>query len=430
MGDWAQMVLLLVCVSCFSSEGTVLEFSTLTPINNVVQDPATGRVYLGAVNAIYQLDAFLKLEAKAETGPKKDARSCTPPVSTFTCMSADLKDTNNVNKLLLVHSANGSLIACGSVYRGICSLLNLSNVNQQIYYSDSKGERTYAASIEDSVSVVGVMATFQFKDDSEKKPFNVFLVGKGYGSQEDNPKLITTRILENYKEWVVFESIVEASAVQAIPFAPKYQHQFRFVFKDSGFVYFLFSRTQGGTDNKNFTFVARLCEKDEGYYSYTELQLNCTANGIHYNKVQAAYVTEPGKELARTMLNSGSYGTITVWDKVLFIVATPDGENVTDSALCMYPLKRINERVEDILSACYTDFGKIGGRSAVYSPYISSTSNPCANRHSVSTTVLIWTTDRVSSHGAWVSFCLSPCRSSMALKTHSDRRNRWYYIRY
>ncbi|KAI5100170.1 plexin-B2 precursor, partial [Silurus meridionalis] len=379
---WVQVVLLLVCASSFSCEGTVLEFPTLTPINNVVQDPATGRVYLGAVNAIYQLDAFLKLEAKAETGPKKDARSCTPPVSTSTCMSADLKDTNNVNKLLLVHSANGSLIACGSVYRGICSLLNLSNVNQQIYYSDSKGERTYAASIEDSVSVVGIVATFQFKDDPEKKPFNVFLVGKGYGSQEDNPKLITTRILENYKEWVVFESIVEASAVQAIPFAPKYQHQFRFVFKDSGFVYFLFSRTQGGTDNKNFTFVSRLCENDEGYYSYTELQLNCSANGIHYNKVQAAYVTEPGKELARTMLNSGSYGTITVWDKVLFIVATPDRENATDSALCMYPLKRINERVEDILSACYTDYGKIGGRPAVYSPYISSTGNPCAHRHS------------------------------------------------
>lgn len=380
-----QALLLLVCVSSFPGEGSVLEFSTLMRINNVAQDPATGRVYLGAVNAIYQLDAFLKMEAKAETGPRKDARSCTPPVSSSTCMSADLKDTNNVNKLLLVHSANGSLIACGSVYRGICSLLNLSNVNQQIYYSDSKGERTYAASIEDSVSVVGILATFQFRDDPGKKPFNVFLVGKGYGSQEDNPKLITTRILENYKEWVVFESIVEASAVQAIPFAPKYQHQFRFVFKDSGFVYFLFSRTQGGTDNKNFTFVSRLCENDEGYYSYTELQLNCSANSVYYNKVQAAYVTEPGKELARTMLNSGLYGTITVWDKVLFIVATSDGENATDSALCMYPLKRINERVEDILSACYTDYGKIGGRPAVYSPYISSAGNPCAHRHSVST---------------------------------------------
>ncbi|XP_035391860.1 plexin-B2b isoform X2 [Electrophorus electricus] len=379
MAGWVLMVLLVVCVSSVSSEGSVLEFHTETCINSVVQDPLTGRVYLGAINAIYQLDAFLSLEAKAETGPKKDARSCTPPMST--CMSADLKDTDNINKLLLVHSANGSLIVCGSVYRGICSLLDLSDVSKQIYYSDNKGERTYAASIEENVPVVAVMATFQFKDTPEKKPFSVFLVAKGYGSQ-DNPKLITTRILENYKDWVVFENIVEASGVQTIPFVPKYQHQFRFAFKDSGFVYFLFSRTQDSSDNRNFSFVSRLCEQDEGYYSYTELQLNCTANGVQYSKVQAAYVTEPGKELARAMLNSGQFGTITVWDKVLFVVASPDGENATDSALCMYPLKRINERVADILKACYIQYGKIGGRTAVYTPYISSTNNPCTNRHS------------------------------------------------
>uniref|UniRef100_A0AAR2J0I6 Sema domain-containing protein n=1 Tax=Pygocentrus nattereri TaxID=42514 RepID=A0AAR2J0I6_PYGNA len=366
---------LCVCV-CF------LEFSTDMPINNVVQDPATGLLYLGAVNAIYQLDASLKLEARAVTGPKKDARSCTPPVST--CVTTELKDTNNINKLLLVHPTNRSLIVCGSVYRGICSLLNLNNVNEQIYYSDSKGERTYAASIDENVSVVGVMATFQLKDDPDKKPFDVFLIGKGYGGHEDNPKLITTRILENYKEWVVFESIVEASPVQAIPYPPLYQHQFRFAFKDTGFVYFLFSRTLGGAEN--FTFVSRLCEKDEGYYSYTELQLSCRKNGVQYNKVQAAYITEPGKELARAMQDSGQYGTVTVWDKVLFIVASRDGEDATDSALCMYPLKRINERVEDILNACYTENGKIGGQQAVYSPYKSITDNPCENRHSVSST--------------------------------------------
>uniref|UniRef100_A0AAR2KZB5 Sema domain-containing protein n=1 Tax=Pygocentrus nattereri TaxID=42514 RepID=A0AAR2KZB5_PYGNA len=336
MVRWVQMALFLVwSVSAESVSGEFLEFSTDMPINNVVQDPATGLLYLGAVNAIYQLDASLKLEARAVTGPKKDARSCTPPVST--CVTTELKDTNNINKLLLVHPTNRSLIVCGSVYRGICSLLNLNNVNEQIYYSDSKGERTYAASIDENVSVVGVMATFQLKDDPDKKPFDVFLIGKGYGGHEDNPKLITTRILENYKEWVVFESIVEASPVQAIPYPPLYQHQFRFAFKDTGFVYFLFSRTLGGAEN--FTFVSRLCEKDEGYYSYTELQLSCRKNGVQYNKVQAAYITEPGKELA---------------------LASRDGEDATDSALCMYPLKRINERVEDILNACYTENGKIG----------------------------------------------------------------------
>uniref|UniRef100_A0AAZ3SGQ5 Sema domain-containing protein n=1 Tax=Oncorhynchus tshawytscha TaxID=74940 RepID=A0AAZ3SGQ5_ONCTS len=349
----------LSAIHCVFADFTVvftealLDFSSITPINNVVQDPRSGRVYLGAVNTIYQLDEALREEARTMTGPKEDARTCTPPVSTPYCQ--DTKPSPNVNKLLLVHPSNDSLIVCGSRYRGICSLLNLSNVEQQLYYSDSKGERTYVASIEDGVAVVAVMSTYINKDGNT---FNVFLVGKGYGSL-DSSKLISTRILQDYRDWVVFESIIEASTVQATPFVPKYLHDFRHAFKEEGFVYFLFSRTMGSTDNKNFTFVSRLCEDDPHYYSYTELQLNC-GPGNRYNKVQAAYVASPGKELARGMTESGQYGKVLAWHKVLFMVASPDDDGA-DSALCMYPLNTINERLVDIISACYSDSGKIAG---------------------------------------------------------------------
>ncbi|XDV53389.1 hypothetical protein PO909_021900 [Leuciscus waleckii] len=366
MATWLPAVLLVLQVTAAPPEDPILEFSTDTPINNVARDSQTGRVYLGAVNAIYQLDSSLNIEARSETGPKKDARGCTPPVST--CQ--DLKDTNNTNKLLLVHSANGSLIVCGSLYRGICSLLNLTNVKEQIYYSDSKGERTYAASTEEHVSVVGVMATLELDD----KPFNVFLVGKGYGSM-DSSKLISTRIVQNYRDWVVFESIIEASTVQAVPFVPKYLHDFRFAFKNDNFVYFLFSRTLGGTDNKNFTFVSRLCENDNHYYSYTELQLSCGEKN-RFNKVQAAYLTEPGKELAQAMSETVEYGNIKEWDKVLFVVASSE-EGATESALCMYPLKNIKQKLLAIVTACYTDNGKIDDRLVVESPYTSSKDEPC-----------------------------------------------------
>uniref|UniRef100_A0A4W5MZK3 Plexin b2b n=1 Tax=Hucho hucho TaxID=62062 RepID=A0A4W5MZK3_9TELE len=355
MASWVQAapllpLLLLFCLSAAGGplqEEAVLDFPSKTPINNVVQDPRSGRVYLGAVNTIYQLDAALREEARAETGPREDARTCTPPVSA--CQ--DTKPTPNVNKLLLVHPANGSLVVCGSRYRGICSLLNLTNVEQQLYYSDSKGERTYVASIEDGVAVVGVMSTY-VKDGNT---FNVFLVGKGYGSL-DSSKLISTRILQDYRDWVVFESIVEASTVQATPFVPKYLHDFRHAFKEEGFVYFLFSRTMGSTDNKNFTFVSRLCEDDPHYYSYTELQLNC-GPGNRYNKVQAAYVASPGKD---------------------------PYDDSADSALCMYPLKAINERLVDLISACYSDSGKIAGTPAVDIPYSSKTDEFCTSRIDVS----------------------------------------------
>uniref|UniRef100_A0A7N8XJR3 Plexin b2b n=1 Tax=Mastacembelus armatus TaxID=205130 RepID=A0A7N8XJR3_9TELE len=358
MASWVSFLLFLFCQSISQAQEVIssipiIEFTTETPINNVVQDPQTGRIYLGAVNTIFQLGPSLRLEARAETGPKEDARTCTPPASA--CQ--DTKLLPNHNKLLLVHPSNGSLIVCGSRYRGICSLLNLTNVEQQLYYSDSKGERTYVASIEDNVNVVGVMSNYS----KDGQTFSVFLVGKGYGSL-DSTKLISTRILEDFRDWVVFESIIEASTVQTTPFVPRYLHDFRHAFKEDGFVYFLFSRTLDGTDNKNLTYVSRLCEDDHHYYSHTELQLNCGPNN-RYNKVQAAYVASPGKELARFM--------------------TESDDDDSDSALCMYSLNSINERLVDIISACYSDSGKISGYPAVDIPYSYKNDEFCTSKIAV-----------------------------------------------
>ncbi|KAI1882309.1 hypothetical protein AGOR_G00249350 [Albula goreensis] len=365
MARWIQatLLLLLLCACAGRCEDSPPKYETATPINNVVQDPRTGRIYLGAVNAIYQLDSALLFQHKAMTGPKLDSRHCTPPIPP-TCQ--DAKQTDSINKLLLVHKTNGSLVVCGTLFKGLCSLVNLSNIENQVYYSDGKGEKTYVASIEESVSVVGVMSTFPEKDDDTP----VFLVAKGYGSQ-DSAKLISTRILQDYKEWVVFENIAEASSVQANPFVLKYLHNFRLAFKEDSFVYFVFSRTMGSTDNKNFTFISRLCDKDIHYYSYTELQLNCGPENT-YNKVQTAYLASPGKKLAQHLTRSGKYGKVEPWDKVLFAVFSDDEDSVS-SALCMYPLKAINKALEDLIGACYGTQGKINSQMAVYPPYISVT---------------------------------------------------------
>uniref|UniRef100_A0AAZ3SG31 Sema domain-containing protein n=1 Tax=Oncorhynchus tshawytscha TaxID=74940 RepID=A0AAZ3SG31_ONCTS len=261
------------------------EFTSDTLINNVVQDPITSRLYVGTVNALYQLDQSLHPEAHTRTGPELDNRQCTPPVTS--CEEA--VETDNHNKLLLIHPSKDTLIVCGSLYRGICSLRNLSNVEQLLYFSDTKGEKSYVASAEEGVSVVGVMSYYFNKD---KGNFTVFLVGGRTAP------------------------IIEASAVQSNPFTLRYLHDFRHVFKDEGFVYFLFSRTLGAQDSgtKNFTFISRMCENDHNYYSYTELQLNCSA-GNKYNKVQAAYVTLPGEALAKNMSSSGWYGPVGAQDK-------------------------------------------------------------------------------------------------------------------
>ncbi len=166
---WQFALVALATVYLSPSPGKTAEFPSETLINNVVADPRTGRLYVGAVNSLYQLNSDLEIESRTETGPKRDNRQCTPPV-TDACEEA--VDTDNHNKLLLVHGAKDILVVCGSVFRGICSLRNLSKVEQLLYFSDTKGEKSYVASAEESVSVVGVMSYFTKDRDN----FTVFLV--------------------------------------------------------------------------------------------------------------------------------------------------------------------------------------------------------------------------------------------------------------
>lgn len=164
--------MLALTTTCFSpTGGKVPEFLSATLINNVVADPQTGLLYVGAVNSLHQLSPDLRVLSRSDTGPKRDNRLCTPPV-TEACEEA--VDTDNHNKLLLVHPAKNALVVCGSVFRGICSLRNLSRVEDVMYYSDTKGEKSYVASTEEGVSVVGVMSYYS----KGGKTLAVFLVRK------------------------------------------------------------------------------------------------------------------------------------------------------------------------------------------------------------------------------------------------------------
>ncbi|RVE71572.1 hypothetical protein OJAV_G00053220 [Oryzias javanicus] len=372
MACWISFLLILFCQSISHAEKENSnypdkEFTTKTLINNVVQDPQTGRIYVGAVNNIFQLGPSLQFEASVETGPKEDSPTCTPPASSCHGTSP----MPNANKLLLVNQNNGSLIVCGSRYRGICSLRDLSNVGKELYYTDNKGEKTYVASIEDDVNVVGIMSNHT----KDQNTFDVFFVGKGYGSH-DSAILISTRILQDFQDWVVFESISESAAVQTKSYAPKFMHDFRLAFEEGSFIYFLFSRTFDGTDSKILTFVSRLCKNDSSYYSHTELQLNCGTKN-QFNKVQAAFVGTPGKFLAQELIDKNILGNRDAWSKVLFMVARSDDDK---SALCMYPLSSINWKLMEIISACYTDSGRISNKPAVYAPYFSSSENHCNSK--------------------------------------------------
>lgn len=87
-------------------------------MNHLVVDKNTGRVYVGAVNRLYQLSPDLNLVVKEITGPKEDSPEC----SMIDCpREAVRKLLDNVNKALVIDYTTTRLISCGSLFQ-VCSI--------------------------------------------------------------------------------------------------------------------------------------------------------------------------------------------------------------------------------------------------------------------------------------------------------------------
>ena len=94
-----------------ANENIVKEFSDefawmdndIPQFNSLAIDKNTGRVYIGAVNKLYQLSPDLELTVNAITGPKEDSPLCS--VLPDCPNNVEKKLTNNVNKALVIDYA-------------------------------------------------------------------------------------------------------------------------------------------------------------------------------------------------------------------------------------------------------------------------------------------------------------------------------------
>uniref|UniRef100_A0A5F8GTK3 Sema domain-containing protein n=1 Tax=Monodelphis domestica TaxID=13616 RepID=A0A5F8GTK3_MONDO len=327
-------------------------FRSKTELNHLVVDEVSGTVYLGAVNALYQLTADLQLVHAVETGPALDNKKCTPPIEPSQCQEA--VDMDNVNKLLLLDRPAGRLVECGSLFKGICALRELGNISHRIFYEDSSGEKSFVASNDERVSTVGLVTSVG-KDDGDGGPGErVLFVGKGNGPH-DNGIIISTRLLDRKDGKEAFEAYTDHTAFKAGYLSANTQ-QFVAVFEDGDYVFFIFNQ-QDKQPAKNRTIVARMCKQDSFYYSYFEMDLECQgASGDVYSICHAAFVA-PGPTPEAS--------------QVLFAVFSKDSKGsggTPRSALCLFPLEKIHQKMEENRNKCY--MGAQGSSSETfYKPF-------------------------------------------------------------
>uniref|UniRef100_A0A8C7UK27 Plexin-B1 n=1 Tax=Oncorhynchus mykiss TaxID=8022 RepID=A0A8C7UK27_ONCMY len=312
-------------------------------------DPAVGRIYVGARDHLFQLDRNLTAELQDNTGPVTDSRECLPPVTESNCPQA--RRTSNHNKLLLVDPYAMELITCGSVNQGICQKRSLDSVGTVLFSAERPVDTQYVAANHPNVSTVGLVV----RSRPDRQP--VLFVGRGYTSSHPP---ISTR---NLAQEPVF-SYEETAKLAVAGRLSEYDHHFVASFAHRQHVYFLFYRRDIKSQSREYrTYVSRVCLDDQAYYSYVEVPLACrSAAGKSYNLLQAVRLGLPPKQ------NGGD-----------------------DSALCMFNLDDLDQRINFTRDLCYTQFGRDeGGGEAAYIEYeVKSNCNtldayPCGSDHTPS----------------------------------------------
>lgn len=125
----SSVIMMLILLKCTSGLEIRHRFISPSLTNNFVIDWEYGKVYVGAVNRLYQLrSADLLPEFDARTGPVMDNLLCHAPQLKAHC-DYPLNFSDNYNKMLLLDSAQRIVIVCGSVYQGFCELRRSDNIS-------------------------------------------------------------------------------------------------------------------------------------------------------------------------------------------------------------------------------------------------------------------------------------------------------------
>ncbi|XP_051947504.1 plexin-A2-like [Xyrauchen texanus] len=333
--------------------------------NHLTVHKTTGALYIGAVNRAYKLSGNLTLLVSHDTGPEDDNKACYPPLIVQPC-TEPLVSTNNINKLLLIDYSQNRLLACGSLYQGVCKLLRLDDLF--ILVEPSHKKEHYLSSVNQTGTMYGVIVPSQGKDGT-------LFIGTAVDGKQDYFPTISSRKLPHDPEssaMLDFELHTDfVSSLIKIPsdtlaLVSHFDIYYIYGFASGNFVYFLTvqpetpenSMSSSGPSNDLFytSRIVRLCKDDHKFHSYVSLPIGCVRNRVEYRLLQAAYLGKPGRVLAASL-------NISAQDDVLFAIFSKGQKQYhhppDDSALCVFSIRDINARIKERMQSCYQGEGNL-----------------------------------------------------------------------
>ncbi|XP_059397020.1 plexin-A2-like isoform X1 [Carassius carassius] len=361
---WA-LVLILPVVCCEQSFTTFHPERREWAFNHMTVHKTTGALYIGAVNRVYKLSGNLTLLVSHGTGPEDDNKACYPPLIVQPC-NEPLVSTNNINKLLLIDYSQNRLLACGSLFQGVCKLLRLDDLF--ILVEPSHKKEHYLSSVNQTGTMYGVIVPSQGKDGT-------LFIGTAVDGKQDYFPTISSRKLPrdpessamlDYELHTDFVSSLIKIPSDTLALVSHFDIYYIYGFASGNFVYFLTvqpetpenSLSSSGPSNDLFytSRIVRLCKDDHKFHSYVSLPIGCVRNRIEYRLLQAAYLGKPGRVLAASL-------NISAQDDVLFAVFSKGQKQYhhppDDSALCVFSIRDINARIKERMQSCYQGEGNL-----------------------------------------------------------------------
>ncbi|XP_029550197.1 plexin-A2 [Salmo trutta] len=335
-------------------------------LNHLIVHKTTGALYVGAVNRIYKLSANLTLLVSHDTGPEYDNKACYPPLIVQPC-SEPLASTDNINKLLLIDYSHNRLLACGSLYQGVCKLMRQDDLF--ILVEPTHKKEHYLSSVNQTGTMYGVIVPSSQGQDG------TLFIGTAVGGKQDYFPTISSRKLPrdpessamlDYELHTDFVSSLIKIPSDTLALVPRFDIYYIYGFASGNFVYFLTVQPEtpengmpaGSSPGDLFytSRIIRLCKGDKKFHSYVSLPVGCVHKGKEYRLLQGAHLSKAGKVLARSL-------NISAQDDILFAVFTKGQkqyhEPLDNSALCIFTIQDINARIKERLQSCYQGEGNL-----------------------------------------------------------------------
>ena len=339
---------LLACAHC--SANYILEtFSDTTDFSHMVVHRRTGRIYIGAVNNIYQLASNLTLEKHVQTGPSPDNPKCLSPPKPC---KYERTNMDSYTKAMVIDYGHRRLIICSNLYLGQCHKRKLSDINK-------KDPGIYPPMVpNDKQSKCVVLIAPGPTHNKDALYIAATRSTVGISAYRDLVPAIATRNLETFKLAVSStydKSKKEMEAQQRDVFFVDYI----FGFSSKGFNYFLTVQKENTELSENVKYVSRIvriCQKDQGYLSYTEVPLECSFRGKFYNLVQTATVGKVGDDLSQSLGMRKD-------EDALFALFSASQKNkipTNDSVLCIYSVRRLMTYFTENIQKCFEGIGNVG----------------------------------------------------------------------